>query len=51
LKNSSLATTSPGRSAPSRGRATSGVFPTTAELSAPIRSVVAVPFDPAIREN
>ena len=51
LKNSSLATTSPGRSAPRRGSATSGVLPTTAELSAPTRSVVVVPLDPAIEQN
>src|SRR5215218_4603816 len=52
LKNSSFATTSPGRSAASRGSATSVVLPTTAELSAPTRSVVVVvPLDPAIRTN
>ena len=52
LRNSSFATTSPGRSGPSRGNATSGVFPTTAELSAPTRSVVVVvPLDPATGTN
>src|SRR3954454_22500777 len=51
LKNSSFATTSPGRSPARRGSATSGVLPTTAELSAPTRRVATVASVPAMREN
>ena len=41
LKYSTLATTSPATSAPRRGRETSGVLPTTADVSAPTRRVLA----------
>ena len=41
LKYSSLAITSPATPAPRRGSETSGVLPTTAEVSAPTRRVVA----------
>ena len=40
LKYSTLATTSPATSAPRRGRETSGVLPTTADVSAPTRRVL-----------
>src|SRR3954454_11958167 len=51
LKNSSFATTSPGRSPARRGSTTSGVLPTTAELSAPTRRAVTVASVPAMREK
>src|SRR5204862_3033265 len=51
LKNSSFATTSPGRSAAIRGSATRGVLPTTAELSAPTLRVVTVPSVAATGQN